>query len=361
MAKYEGTYSCGHEGVVDVIGPQKDRKWKVERYFSGLCPECYKKEQQRKIEEDRKIALEKTAEMELPALTGTEKQIAWANTIRISSIESFTKKIDDDKHLRLYCSNSDERIPRVTKEELTDLIDYIAKEYTSAKFWIESRTSFDNTAGDILLQLREQARKKVPDDVAEELEKEKEELTVTATDQKKSGIVVLSYNPARTKITAEYIRDDDFIKIVKDKTFAWNPTDKKWEKEITEYTGTATDRIAETGKALLEEGFTVQFPDQETKEHAISGKFDKQTYKWVKWKNGSFAISWRGRSDTYYGAAKKLPGAVWQDGSMRVKVEFYKEVSDFAENHKFRISAEAQKRIGEYTEKENKFERKGNT
>lgn len=43
MAWYHGTYSCGHEGRINLIGPTKDREWKKEREFSGLCPECYKK------------------------------------------------------------------------------------------------------------------------------------------------------------------------------------------------------------------------------------------------------------------------------------------------------------------------------
>lgn len=54
MAWYHGTYSCGHEGRINLIGPTKDREWKKEREFSGLCPECYKKklEAQRKAENE---------------------------------------------------------------------------------------------------------------------------------------------------------------------------------------------------------------------------------------------------------------------------------------------------------------------
>lgn len=38
MAWYEGTFACGHEGRVNIIGPQKDRGYKKERAFSRLCP-----------------------------------------------------------------------------------------------------------------------------------------------------------------------------------------------------------------------------------------------------------------------------------------------------------------------------------
>ena len=43
MAWYNGTFSCGHEGRVNVIGKIKDREWKTERKFSNMCPDCYKK------------------------------------------------------------------------------------------------------------------------------------------------------------------------------------------------------------------------------------------------------------------------------------------------------------------------------
>lgn len=44
MAKYDVTYSCGHAGVVELFGKEKDRQNKIQWYESdGLCPECYKK------------------------------------------------------------------------------------------------------------------------------------------------------------------------------------------------------------------------------------------------------------------------------------------------------------------------------
>ncbi len=358
MAKYEGTYSCGHEGTVNIIGPQKDRQWKIDRHFDGLCPECHKKERQREKEEAEKVAAEKTVEMDLPALTGTEKQVAWANTIRIDLIESFMKMIENNKNIYMYCNSNDERIPNVTKEELIDLIDYIAKEYTSAKFWIDSRTSFEFTAGDILLKLRKQESEKLPEDVAVDQEREKESLTVTAAEKKKSGVVILDYHPAGTIITAEYVKDDDFRRVIKDKNFRWNPEKYRWEKEITEYTGTMDDRIADTGSTLLAAGFTVQFPNAEIKDKAISANFEIENDRWVKYdtKSEMLAIAWKNRSDTLYESSRKLPGAKWSNGSMKVSIGFYREVEDFAETMRFSISKKAREKIEEYKKKESGFE-----
>ena len=45
MAKYSITYSCGHEGVVELFGKTAEREQKID-YFekNGLCRECYKRQ-----------------------------------------------------------------------------------------------------------------------------------------------------------------------------------------------------------------------------------------------------------------------------------------------------------------------------
>ena len=95
MAKYIGVYSCGHEGVVNIIGPHKDREWKRERIFSNMCPECYKEYIQKQREEVNKKASEQSEEMELSKLEGTEKQIAWANTLRLDFINKVSEYSDE--------------------------------------------------------------------------------------------------------------------------------------------------------------------------------------------------------------------------------------------------------------------------
>lgn len=94
---YDGVYSCGHAGEINVCGPHRDRQWKVDRKFSGLCPECYKKKIEEEKERKNREAAEKSAEMELPELTGTEKQVAWATTLRMEFIKKYEKKIAEGK------------------------------------------------------------------------------------------------------------------------------------------------------------------------------------------------------------------------------------------------------------------------
>jgi hypothetical protein len=43
MAWYYGTYSCGHEGRTNIVGPIKNRKWISDKHFDNECPDCCKK------------------------------------------------------------------------------------------------------------------------------------------------------------------------------------------------------------------------------------------------------------------------------------------------------------------------------
>lgn len=86
MSKYDITYACGHDGRIDIAGPYKNREYLAERESRKLCPECYSA----KLAADRAAASAAAAEQAkatgLPALTGSAKQIAWAETIRAKAV-----------------------------------------------------------------------------------------------------------------------------------------------------------------------------------------------------------------------------------------------------------------------------------
>lgn len=79
MAKYDVTYSCGHTDVVQLYGKNADRERELRKMSSRLCPDCYKKWVN---EENARQAAEILGELQLPELTGTEKQIAYAKSLR---------------------------------------------------------------------------------------------------------------------------------------------------------------------------------------------------------------------------------------------------------------------------------------
>ena len=78
---------CGQNHRVQMYGPHKQRDWKVANW-SGICEECSSKN---KAEATAK-AEDSAKEKGLPALTGSEKQIAWAETIRAKKLAGLEKE-----------------------------------------------------------------------------------------------------------------------------------------------------------------------------------------------------------------------------------------------------------------------------
>ncbi|GHE51153.1 hypothetical protein GCM10019059_07970 [Camelimonas fluminis] len=74
MAKYTAKFSCGHTETVELYGPEKDRSRKLAWMADKVCDACYK------------AAKAVEAAGELPALEGSEKQVAWATEIRATII-----------------------------------------------------------------------------------------------------------------------------------------------------------------------------------------------------------------------------------------------------------------------------------
>ena len=91
MAWYRGEFACGHEGRVNVVGKVKDRQWKIDRAFDNNCEDCIKRQYQKENE----IAATKSKELDLAELSGSDKQIQWANKIRLDIIKILEK---EDEH-----------------------------------------------------------------------------------------------------------------------------------------------------------------------------------------------------------------------------------------------------------------------
>lgn len=91
MAWWNISHSCGHEERVQLYGPGADRERKAEWMESRPCPACWRaqKDADRAAENERAASL--SGEIGFPALTGSEKQVAWAQSIRQKKYEESTK------------------------------------------------------------------------------------------------------------------------------------------------------------------------------------------------------------------------------------------------------------------------------
>lgn len=104
-------------------------------------------------------------------------------------------------------------------------------------------------------------------------------------------------------------RDDDLIQVVAGLGFCWDG--RAWCLDMDGHTGTRSARVAEAGRALLAAGFPVEFPDEETRDAALTGTFTPEQRRWIRPAAGRFpgwlAITWPGWDETLYQAASSLP------------------------------------------------------
>lgn len=126
MAKYQVECSvCGKSFERVLFGPGKDREWKLAQ--TQTCPECWEAEQAAARAKANAAAVE--FGKSLPALDGSEKQIAWAEVLRKKAIErceEFMKNTPISPDL-----------PEVGI--LLPIIFEHFKKIPNAKYWIEKR------------------------------------------------------------------------------------------------------------------------------------------------------------------------------------------------------------------------------
>lgn len=360
MSWYERTYACGHPGRENITGPTRNREWIAERRFSGLCPECAEKERLEKIEAENKKATELSQEYELPELIGSEKQVSWANTLRLKRLEEFEevdKIIADggewvgESSLIHYFTK--EEIEALSAQEdvetayqrlravMAEIYEYLMSQKTKASWWIDTRQKrLEDILEAVVTDFKEYAsiqKDPVKRDIIAEA-------TLFPEEKRKNGIVKIAV--LDNKITAEYEKDEEFRKIVKSQRFKW---DDKWIRFINVMTGKAEDRAAELGNQLLREGFVVQIIDEEAREKAITGNFEPEYDRWIcNGSEGKVEIIWEGKNDKLYQDARSIKGARYSRGAVIVPVDQYQALLDFADLYNFRITPKAREKLNAY-------------
>lgn len=134
MAKYTITHTDGVEATYQIIGPYRERARRIEWLESQPSPEG----QARARDEANEAAAAANAASGLVALTGSPKQIAWAETIRAGQIDQMRalKKsiIDHDKSLPYHVQV---QLPEIADKMIARLDAWIAT--TDAGDWIDRR------------------------------------------------------------------------------------------------------------------------------------------------------------------------------------------------------------------------------
>lgn len=137
------TYRCGHTTDVQIVGKKESREREVYGYTYRDCPECGKA-----------AAVKAAEENGLPQLVGTDKQIAWANTIRAAKLKALKEIADKTEQLlaqlpqyladKIAEGGNEETLRATAKiaeaKGQAKVNEYTqAKAQTSASWWIDHR------------------------------------------------------------------------------------------------------------------------------------------------------------------------------------------------------------------------------
>lgn len=346
MAWYYGKFSCGHDGRVNVIGPHKNRQYIIDKKFAGLCPECYEKWKEEEKERKNREAMEAAKEMELPELHGSEKQIAWAVTLRQNKIEEFEKyreRIAESRNCRINAKNVFNIIS--TAKDIEKAIEEVEELFQVTLASLTSATSWINTRFDSIEEILQQQKKNIKITEEKEIEKEIEkEGIVSSENTKYKGYVFI--DKQENVIFAVYEKNEEFINIMKSLSFSWSGS--RWERKINQFSGPAKDRMAEAGNKLLQSGFSISILDEEIRNAAVNGEFKPECKRWVKWNDTYHLALCFERNDRLYQTGKKIPSARYRSGTLYVNVSHWEEVQEYAKAFGFQFSQKALEEIEKY-------------
>lgn len=311
----------------------------------GLCYDCYQEQKQQERAKASMEAAMKAKEMNLPELQGSEKQVAWAEKIRIEML-SFFERYAQERYVQ-------------KRQETIDLFLASVRKENRAKWWIDNRFDFLPVSDFVVFM------EKYLTEVSPKLQSEKEKEDPNAVDAKTEATVypenaisavAAEIRIQNNRIVAIFEKNEAFREVVKALNFSWNGS--VWERELNELTGAAHDRAAELGNKLLNAGIPVMIMDEAIRDAAIQGKYEPECNRWVlvAKEKGKLRIKWWEKNDRLYQVARKLPGSKWDKGVV-ISVSHYKEIEEFANLYSFKFTQKAQEAIETEKERIAKFER----
>lgn len=361
MAKYTITHSCGHTATLQLFGKTSQRQWHIDKAESDICSDCWKEKQ---IEMDKKAA-QANSEAGLQGLTGTEKQILWAEKIRadkLALLDSLpTMPVYEINawwtwhHLRDFISKEQEKEISAQCEDKGDLFRLaiqlpilqkglsLLNAQTRASWWIDNR---DTKLSAIIAELlKNQPVEQPAENKPLELDAAAE---ATVRPETPATETVAEIKAADNKVTVKFPeKREDFRLLIKQHGFTW--TGDSWTRQLNTRNGNQQDRAAEIGHILLGSGFVIRIYDEAIRELAINGGYEEEQTRWITLytsgdNKGRLCIGW-GRDDDFYSAAKRLPTARYVKPDLSVAIEQFEQVLDFAEINGFSISVKAQEAI----------------
>ena len=332
---------CGKSFTASKILASRDQANSWEEWAKSNiieCDECREKEREEEKAAANAKAAESAKEFELPELTGSDKQVAWANTIRVKLFEQYSKLTEN------FAKFTPEKQEQCAEEfkKVDAVANYLFNSKTSAAFWIDNRDTLS-----IRTIVRDFEKEVV---IVEEKEKTQEVIADYAVKpESTTADAIAEVKYSNSMLTVSFLsKNSALIKECKSVKMNWNSKDLVWERKLSETTGT-TDRIIEIGHKLLKAGIPVAIADEATREKAVAGEYKEECLLWVM--NGpddKLRISWN--DGDWYEKSKRITGAKWssEKRNMMVPVSSFEEIRDFAECNNFKVTTLAKEKMDEY-------------
>ena len=271
------------------------------------------------LEEENENSKRISEELNFPKLSGTKKQVAWANTIRLEFYQIGQKFKYYDR-----------------------VIDEMIKAETESSFWISARRWRDKK--EFLSEYCEKRR------TEERSERIISENSVAPENWKREGIAEIVKH--LDKICLFYQKDENFRQVVKSLRYEWNNEDKCWERTLAEDTGTFEDRAAEVGHELLLNGFAISIPNKIILEKAVKGDYERESTRLIGWKykEKKLTIYWKEKDNESYYAAKKVINSEYnyKESCFEVPICHYRAVGNFAKKYNFCYTKRALAAVEQY-------------
>jgi len=349
---YKIECSCGHIEKFNLYGEKKKRDWIAEQKSYERCSECKRQDYLEQFEKEKVKAAAKAKELELPELTGNEKQIEWAETIRQKWINWFENKIIwVDKDEKTYIL--EDKSPQNSMYDIADnttIINTMIENFKDSKFYIDNRDSFSFVKMEIYKLANLTENQKAEKEMLKVIEAE---LTIKPENSLYKESAKIKIDKIKNVIEIYFSKNNDFIEIVKSFGFRWYGV---WQKDIYWHSGKIEDRAIEIGNVLLNNGFPITMDNKELLDNAINGVFEPEQMRIVFVQENSDKLSiWnKKRNDKIYKIAKSIKSAKWISPTLQVKVDYYKEILDFAELYDFVVDDSAKNLIEQYKEESKK-------
>lgn len=266
--KYDITYACGHDGQVELFGPNKERQWKLKKHAEGLCPDCEKK----RIHEEVLRLKEEWKQTELPELQGPDMQIYKGSIVRTAQLETARQKMAETEK---WISGMEESDPKKAdaqhKYELYKRALKVAlEEYTNAGDWAFGGISLDA------------AVKKTYEKYGEHLMDSHEVLTVEPEVKKTDVIAYINErtDSGNTYTTVRSGKDAIIIDTLKGIGYTWNTLYGEWSCRVTDRDASKVDALAYVTAKLLAAGVAVN-ADSKVIDAAVSGNYVPKALRYI--------------------------------------------------------------------------------